>query len=177
MKGVLFVRLSGLILVLAGLAGFADAYMFDLNGTIVPIAIMFFTLIGSAIGVAYFHFKYTSRPAGILSLTGFILILVNFPMYNTTIGAYSFAVGTFLAGVPFLLLRYHGRWVSIMWFAASFLSFPEFMYLRTGLFHNFLIFNAALLVSGVLVIIQSGQLGETPNAVPEAGQLNPQRKY
>jgi hypothetical protein len=171
MKSVAFIRLSGIVLIAAGLSGFTDAVMFDLNGTILPIAIMFFTLIGSAAGVAYFHFKSTSRLAGILTLIGFLLILVNFPMYGRTIGAYSFAFGILLVGIPFLLLGNHGRWVSIIWFMASFLSFPEFMHLRTGLFHNFLIFNAALLASGVLMIIQAGEITDKPTGAREPDHI------
>jgi hypothetical protein len=145
-------------MIIAGLAGFADAVLFDKTGSSIPITIMVFALVGSMIGVAYFHFESTGWPAAAFSLTGFLLILVNFPMYKTTIREYLFAIVMLLAGVPFLLFRGVGRWVSILWFVASFLSFPVLMFFRSGLFHNSIIFNAVLLVSGFVLIWQSSHI-------------------
>jgi hypothetical protein len=134
---------------------------------------MFFVLIASVVGMAYFHLKSTGRLAGALSLAGFLLIMALWPMYRTTIGEYSFARGMLLVGLAFLLLGNPGRWVSILWLLASFLSFREFMHFRSGLFHSFIIFNAALLASGIVLIWQAGRVSDDASDVQnERSQLS-----
>lgn len=155
MKELLFLGFNGLCLVAAGLAGFGDAALFDKTGTVIPLMIMFFTLIASLVGTTYFHYKLSGWFASVLNLTGFLLVMVNFPMYQTKIGSYSFTVGMLLVGVVFLLLANPGRLVSLLWLLASLLSFPQFLHFRSGVFHNFIIFNLALVASGLITIWQA----------------------